>query len=205
MLEKPKAYTVTAITRMIKQSLEESFVNIWVEGEISNYHYHSSGHRYITLKDAGAVIKAVMWRSVGANLKFDPENGQKVLAFGSITVYEKGGNYQLNCRKMVPVGVGELELAFRQLYEKLSAEGLFAEEAQVGRFQEELTDERVGDVYSLDNDWRRAIGHAILTAINREILAFLQLEGELGVTLDTTGTGNFVDPMEIGTGALPAR
>ena len=77
MPEQPKAYTVTAITRMIKQSLEESFVNIWVEGEISNYHHHSSGHRYITLKDAGAVIKVVMWRSVGANLKFDPENGQK--------------------------------------------------------------------------------------------------------------------------------
>jgi len=64
-------------------------------------------------------------RSVGATLKFEPENGQKVLANGDITVYEKGGQYQLQCKKLVPVGVGELELAFRQLYEKLSAEGLF--------------------------------------------------------------------------------
>jgi exodeoxyribonuclease VII large subunit len=128
MPELPKAYTVTAITRMIKTALEESFVDIWVEGEISNYHHHSSGHRYITLKDAGAVLKVVMWRSVGAYLKFEPKDGQKVLAFGNITVYERGGQYQLNCRKLVPVGVGELELAFRQLYEKLSAEGLFEDD-----------------------------------------------------------------------------
>jgi len=127
MLERPQAYTVTAITRMIKSSLEEQYLGIWVEGEISNYLHHSSGHRYITLKDDRAVLKAVMWRSVGATLKFEPKNGQKVLAFGDITVYEKGGQYQLNCRKIIPVGVGELELAFRQLHEKLAAEGLFDE------------------------------------------------------------------------------
>ncbi|MBU0982975.1 MAG: exodeoxyribonuclease VII large subunit, partial [candidate division Zixibacteria bacterium] len=127
LTEKPKAYTVYAITRMIKSSLEEQFQGVWVEGEISNYHHHSSGHRYITLKDERAVLKVVMWRSVGETLKFEPKNGQKVLAFGDVTLYEKGGQYQLNCRKLVPVGVGELELAFRQLYEKLSGEGLFAE------------------------------------------------------------------------------
>ncbi|UCG62098.1 MAG: exodeoxyribonuclease VII large subunit [Candidatus Zixiibacteriota bacterium] len=128
MLEKPQAYTVSAITRMIKETLEESFNDIWVEGEISNYHHHSSGHRYLNLKDDRAVIKVTIWRSVGVTLKFEPENGQKVLVYGDITVYEKGGNYQLNCRKLVPVGVGELELAFRQLYEKLAAEGLFQDE-----------------------------------------------------------------------------
>jgi exodeoxyribonuclease VII large subunit len=69
-----------------------------------------------------------MWRSVGATLKFEPENGQKILAFGDVTVYEKGGQYQLQCRKLLPVGVGELELAFRQLHEKLTAEGLFDDE-----------------------------------------------------------------------------
>jgi len=125
MLEKPKAYTVTAVTRMIKSSLEEQFKDIWVEGEISNYHHHSSGHRYLNLKDERAVLKIVMWKSVGAYLKFEPEDGQKVLACGSITVYEKGGQYQLTCRKLVPVGIGPLELAFRKLYEKLSSEGLF--------------------------------------------------------------------------------
>lgn len=125
MPEKIKPFSVTAITRMIKTALEENFFDLWVEGEISNYIHHSSGHRYMYLKDENAVIKVTIWRSAGAYLKFEPENGQKVIAYGDITVYEKGGNYQLNCRKLLPVGTGELELAFRQLFEKLAAEGLF--------------------------------------------------------------------------------
>ncbi len=120
-----KIYTVTAITRLIKYTLEESFPEVWVEGEISNYLHHSSGHRYLVLKDQNATLKLTIWRSVGQYLKFEPENGMKVRAFGSIAVYEKGGNYQLNVRKLMPVGVGDLEVAFRQLYEKLSREGLF--------------------------------------------------------------------------------
>ena len=123
--EQPKAYSVTAITRMIKSALEDSFRGVWIEGEISNYLHHRSGHRYFSLKDDNAVLKCTIWRSVGNGLKFEPENGGKVLAYGDITVYEKGGQYQLNCRRMIPVGIGPLELAFRQLYEKLSAEGLF--------------------------------------------------------------------------------
>ncbi len=128
MQQQPQAYTVTAVTRMIKTALEESFYDIWVEGEISNYIHHSSGHRYFNLKDENAVLKVTLWRSLGAYLKFEPENGQKVLVYGNITVYEKGGQYQLNCRKIVPVGIGALELAFRQLHEKLSREGLFDED-----------------------------------------------------------------------------
>ena len=131
MPDQPKAYTVTAITRMIKTSLEEQFQSVWVEGEISNYHLHSSGHRYITLKDETAVLKVVMWRSAGMALKFEPKDGQKVIAFGDVTVYEKGGQYQLQCRKLIPSGIGELELAFRQLHAKLSAEGLFDESCKV--------------------------------------------------------------------------
>ncbi len=122
-----KIYTVTAITRLIKYTLEESFPSIWVEGEISNYVHHSSGHRYLTLKDDNATIRLTVWRSAGQYLKFEPENGMKIRAFGDISVYEKGGSYQLNARKLLPVGVGELEVAFRQLYEKLSEEGLFDE------------------------------------------------------------------------------
>lgn len=125
MLSQQKAYSVSAITRIIKSTLEESFQSIWVEGEISGYLHHSSGHRYLNLKDDKAVIKVTIWRSTGAKLKFEPKNGQKVLIFGDISVYEKGGNYQLNCRRMEPVGIGDLELAFRQLHEKLLAEGLF--------------------------------------------------------------------------------
>jgi len=128
MQDQPKAYTVTAITRMIKAALEGSFKGLWIEGEISNYLHHRSGHRYFSLKDENAVLKVTLWRSVGERLKFEPENGRKVLAYGDISVYEKGGQYQLNCRKLVPVGIGALELAFRQLYDKLSAEGLFDED-----------------------------------------------------------------------------
>lgn len=131
MSDQPKAYTVSAVTRMIKTSLEEQFQAVWVEGEISNYHLHSSGHRYITLKDETAVLKVVMWRSAGMALKFEPKDGQKVIAFGDVTVYEKGGQYQLQCRKLIPSGIGELELAFRQLHAKLSAEGLFDESRKV--------------------------------------------------------------------------
>lgn len=125
MESQPQAYTVTAITRIIKSRLEEDLKSVWIEGEISNYLHHSSGHRYFNLKDDGAVIRVTMWRSIGQRLKFEPEHGQKVLAQGDITVYEKGGSYQLNCQKLVPAGVGPLELAFRKLNEKLSAEGLF--------------------------------------------------------------------------------
>jgi len=129
--EEEKIYTVTAVTRLIKYTLEESFPSIWVEGEISNYIHHSSGHRYLSLKDENATIKLTIWRSVGQGLKFEPEDGMKVRAFGDISVYEKGGNYQLNVKRLVPVGVGELEIAFRQLYEKLSKEGLFGPDRKI--------------------------------------------------------------------------
>ncbi|UCD63553.1 MAG: exodeoxyribonuclease VII large subunit [Candidatus Zixiibacteriota bacterium] len=140
MSQRPQAYTVTAITRMIKTALEESFCDIWVEGEISGYHHHTSGHRYLNLKDENAVLRVTIWRSVGATLKFEPEDGQKVMVYGDITVYEKGGSYQLNCRRLVPMGVGELELAFRQFYEKLAAEGLFDEDRkkEIPRFAEKI-------------------------------------------------------------------
>ncbi|MFC1475280.1 exodeoxyribonuclease VII large subunit, partial [Candidatus Zixiibacteriota bacterium] len=111
-----------------KSTIEDSFDDLWVKGEVSGYIHHSSGHHYLSLKDDKAVIKVTIWRSVGNQLKFEPENGQEVMIYGNVTVYEKGGNYQLNCRKIIPVGVGELELAFRQLHEKLSKEGLFDDE-----------------------------------------------------------------------------
>jgi exodeoxyribonuclease VII large subunit len=123
--KEPRAYTVTAITRMIKSTLEESFVDLWVEGEISDYKHHTSGHRYFNLKDENASIRVTIWRSAAASIKFDIQNGQHVRIYGEISVYEKQGNYQLNCRHILPVGVGALELAFRQLHERLSKEGLF--------------------------------------------------------------------------------
>ncbi len=117
--------TVSEITRMIKSSLEESFPQVWVQGEISNFRRHSSGHLYFTIKDEEAQISGLMWRSRAENLLFAPEDGMKVQVRGAITVYPPRGNYQIDVVRMLPVGVGELQLAFEQLKRKLEAEGLF--------------------------------------------------------------------------------
>jgi exodeoxyribonuclease VII large subunit len=117
--------TITELTRQIKQSLETSFPRVWVEGEISNFKHHTSGHLYFTLKDEGAQLSAVMWRSRVSNLTFPPEDGMKVIARGSITVYPPRGNYQIDVEQIQPVGIGELQLAFERLKQKLAAEGLF--------------------------------------------------------------------------------
>jgi exodeoxyribonuclease VII large subunit len=120
-----KIYSVSQLTKELKELLEGSFSRIWVEGEISNYLKHSSGHRYFTLKDQNAQLKCVMWRWQGNNLIFEPKDGIKVKAFGQITIYEKSGQYQLVVSSLLPAGIGELELAFQQLKKKLADEGLF--------------------------------------------------------------------------------
>lgn len=126
MKERPEqVYTVTAVNTMARYVLEESFPTVWVEGEISNYLHHGSGHRYFSLKDDESQLKCAMWRSHGAGLRFEPKDGLKVVAQGTLTIYERNGQYQLSVRRMIPSGMGELELAFRQLKERLEKEGLF--------------------------------------------------------------------------------
>ncbi|UCE67837.1 MAG: exodeoxyribonuclease VII large subunit [Candidatus Zixiibacteriota bacterium] len=120
-----KIYSISELTREIKAILEVSFLKVWVEGEISNYTHHSSGHRYFTLKDQNAQIRCVMWKWMGKHLFFEPQDGIKVKAGGQVTVYEKSGQYQLVVSSMQPAGIGELELSFQQLRKKLSEEGLF--------------------------------------------------------------------------------
>jgi exodeoxyribonuclease VII large subunit len=117
--------TITELTRQIKYSMESSFPRVWVEGELSNFKQHTSGHLYFTLKDEGAQLSALMWRSRVANLTFQPEDGMKVIARGSITVYPPRGNYQLDVDQIQPIGLGELQRAFERLKQKLDAEGLF--------------------------------------------------------------------------------
>lgn len=121
----PKVYTVTELTRGIKFLLEENYPTVWIEGEVSNLRIPSSGHMYFTLKDANSQIMAVMFRYQNANLKFRLQDGQAVLAKGKITLYEKSGQYQIVVNQLEPKGVGALQLAFRQLKEKLEKEGLF--------------------------------------------------------------------------------
>jgi exodeoxyribonuclease VII large subunit len=120
--------TVTDVTRRIKTTLEQSFTNLTVQGEISNFKRHSSGHLYFTLKDEGASISGVMWRSRAPSLTFSPQDGMKVIARGNVTVYEVRGVYQLDVHHLQPLGVGDLQMAFEQLKQKLLAEGLFERE-----------------------------------------------------------------------------
>jgi exodeoxyribonuclease VII large subunit len=118
-------YSVSELTKTIKETLESSFPRLWVEGEISNFKRHSSGHLYFTLKDNNSQIRCVMWRFRAASLLFLPEDGLKVVVEGELQVYEAGGTYQLILYQLQPTGVGDLQLAFEQLKKKLLAEGLF--------------------------------------------------------------------------------
>jgi len=127
-LNKPsqrRVYSVSEITRDIRLTLEEVFPSVWIEGEISNFLRHRSGHLYFSLKDADAQISCVMWRGKNQSLLFEPQDGMKVQIFGSLTLYERQGRYQIDVHRMQPAGVGELQAAFEQLKQRLSDEGLF--------------------------------------------------------------------------------
>lgn len=117
--------SVAQLTAQIKNKLEGEFPSVWVVGEISNYSRPQSGHSYFTLKDDQAQIRAVMWRSAAAKLKFDVADGLDVVCHGHIDVYAPRGSYQLVVDELQPKGMGALELALRKLREKLAAEGLF--------------------------------------------------------------------------------
>jgi len=120
-----RPYTVSEITAEVKRILEEGLTPIWIEGEISSFTHHSSGHRYFTLADEVSQIRCVMWRRWGDGLFFTPEAGMKVLAFGEISVYERSGQYQFYAIRLQPAGVGELQRAFERLKARLAEEGLF--------------------------------------------------------------------------------
>jgi len=126
LFEAPMILSVSQLTRMVRNILAEHLPEtVHVVGQISNFKRHTSGHLYLTLKDASSEIRAVMWRSAASGLKFTPSDGLEVIATGHVDVYEPRGQYQLYIRKLEPRGVGALELAFRQLCEKLRKEGLF--------------------------------------------------------------------------------
>ena len=125
MALEPLALTVSEITRRIKHSLETSFGSVVVQGEISNFKRHTSGHIYFTLKDDASQISGVLWRSRAHVLSFPAEDGMKVIVTGRLTVYEVRGAYQIEVSSIRPVGVGELQIAFEYLKRKLAAEGLF--------------------------------------------------------------------------------
>jgi exodeoxyribonuclease VII large subunit len=121
-----KIISVGDLTRRIKKSIEDAVRYVWVAGEMSNYKGPGpSGHLYFTLKDAESQIPCAMWKGMANRLRFDPENGMEVVAFGKVDVYVPYGKYQLIVEDMEPRGVGSLQLKFEQLKEKLQKEGLF--------------------------------------------------------------------------------
>ena len=121
----PQVWTVAQLTNLIKGTLSDAFSGVWVSGELSEVSRPSSGHIYLTLKDESAQLKAVVWKNTAARLPFEPREGQQVVCCGDIDIYPPRGSYQLVIRQMEPLGLGALQLAFLQLREKLSKEGLF--------------------------------------------------------------------------------
>jgi exodeoxyribonuclease VII large subunit len=120
-----RIWTVRDLVAAVRTQLEREYGDTWVEGEISNFRGHDSGHLYFTLKDQNAQIRAVMFRSQARLLRFRPENGMQVVLRGRVTVYEDRGELQISAEYLEPKGAGALQVAFEQLKAKLDAEGLF--------------------------------------------------------------------------------
>lgn len=121
------ALTVTELNTLVHDVIESNdiFSQIAVRGEISNFTHHRSGHMYFSLKDEGSLVRGVMFRSAASRLAFVPENGMKVIVYGSLTTYVQGGQYQLTVHGMEPDGIGALYIAFEERRRRLAAEGLF--------------------------------------------------------------------------------
>jgi len=120
-----KIFSISELSREIKDLLERQYKDVWVTGEVSNFRPAASGHLYFTLKDATAQLRAVCFRNQARYLKFKPQDGIAVIARGHLSVYEARGEYQLYVDYLEPAGLGALQLAFEQLKQKLAAEGLF--------------------------------------------------------------------------------
>ena len=131
---------VSSLNEQIKTLLESTFSRVLVEGELSRITFHNSGHIYFTLKDSSSTLKAVMFRGNASKLKFQLQEGQKVILDGAITLYKPRGEYQINCFSIQPSGQGALALAYEQLKQKLSDKGYFAIEIkkQLPKFPKKL-------------------------------------------------------------------
>ena len=120
--------TVSELTNSVKTTIESRFASVWVEGEISNFKQHSSGHWYFTLKDSRSQLRAKCFRSSNIRIRFKPVDGLHVRARGKLSIYAPRGEYELVVETLDPVGAGALQVAFEQLRDRLNAEGLFARE-----------------------------------------------------------------------------
>ena len=147
MAKEIQILTVSELTKDIRKTLEETFSQVSVIGEISNFKHHISGHWYFNLKDADAVISCAMWKGFNQYVFFTPQDGMKVILNGKITVYPPRGSYQIDVRSIKPSGIGELQEAFEQLKKKLQSKGLFdeARKKAIPSFPE-----RIGIVTAID-------------------------------------------------------
>jgi exodeoxyribonuclease VII large subunit len=121
-----RVLTVSALSAQLAAVMEERFPAVWIEGEISNFKVYGSGHAYFTLKDEGAQLRCVLFRTRARRVRFEPKDGLHVMGFGAVEVYAQRGEYQLVVELLEPRGLGALQLAFEQLKERLAAEGLFS-------------------------------------------------------------------------------
>nr|MDK2850610.1 exodeoxyribonuclease large subunit [Candidatus Cloacimonadota bacterium] len=121
-------FSVFEVTRHLKQVIESSIAPLYVKGEIAGFTHHSSGHMYFNLKDEYSSLRCTFFKNRNYDLDFQPSNGQSVICFGQLTVYEKSGSYNLNVSQMLPSGMGEMQIKFEALKKKLDEEGLFANE-----------------------------------------------------------------------------
>ena len=196
--------TVTRLTALLRGVLEENFEQLWVQGEVSNLSYPSSGHCYFTLKDAGAQLRCVMFKSAVKNLKFRLTDGMALIVRGRISVYDQRGEYQLICEYVEPAGVGALQTAFLQLKQKLAREGLFADSHKKPL---PLFPQRVGVITSATG----AAIHDILNVLRRRFAAMavqiypvrVQGEGaalEIARALDDMNRLAGVDVLIVGRG-----
>lgn len=124
-MEDIQVFSVFEITRHLRQVIESSIESLYIKGEISNFVHHSSGHMYFNLKDEYATMRCTFFKGSNQRIDFKPADGQSVVCYGKITLYEKGGSYNLNVNSMVPAGVGEMQAKIEALKKKLQAEGLF--------------------------------------------------------------------------------
>ncbi|MFC1808905.1 exodeoxyribonuclease VII large subunit [Candidatus Omnitrophota bacterium] len=197
-------YKVSELTQLVKDSLENEFSGIWVEGEVSNFAAPLSGHCYLTLKDTTAQLRVVIFKYVNQRLRFKIENGMKILCFGKITVYPQRGEYQLVVTKVEPKGVGALQLAFEQLKKKLAKEGLFDHESKK---EIPLLPQRIGVVTSMTGAAFRDIVHVLNRRFSniQVTLVPVQVQGEraaeaIARAIDLLNEYNKVDVIIVGRG-----
>ena len=202
--EPRRVLSVSELSRHIRTCLEDRFLDVWVEGELSNCRVWNTGHMYFTLKDAGAQIKGVIFRSTLRALRFAPQDGLRVVARGRLGVYEPKGEYQIVCEQLEPEGLGALQLAFDQLKERLAREGLFDPRRKRPL---PLLPRRIGVVTSLDG----AAVRDIVTVLQRRyanvhiVIRPARVQGE-GAALDiargiaAVGAVTGVDVVIVGRG-----